>query len=120
MKLFSVTILMALVFCFNPAAFSRDKVEAPALIALDAGGVYATKAYQSNEYHIAKVISIDEKLIALRYYKEDFDPLPQNLSTKALTVFIGKYITSIDDFTRQNPIKIGQEPVVEEELKLYQ
>ena len=90
------------------------------MIALEAGGIYATKAYQSNEYHIAKVISIDEKLVALRYYKEDFDPLPQNLSTKSLTVFIGKYITSIDVFTRQNPIKVGQEAVVEEELKLYQ
>ena len=120
MQLFGATILIAILFCFNLPAFSQDKVAAPAVIALEAGGIYATKAYQSNEYHIAKVISMDEKLVALRYYKEDFDPLPQNLSTKSLTVFIGKYITSIDDFTRQNPIKVGQESVVEEELKLYQ
>ena len=89
-------------------------------ITLEAGGVYATKAPNSDVYSIAKVITIGKSLIALRYYKEDFKQLPQRINTQLLTVFLRMYVTTSDDFTRQKPKKIGQELVSKEELTVYQ
>ena len=87
-------------------------------IELTEGGVYASRN-KEGKFRITKILALDKSAVHVRYYNEQFDEVPDSVSTTNLTFSIGHAPVARDGFLMEERHLIATEQVSDSELEGY-
>ena len=92
--------------------------EQPETMQLTAGGIYASQD-DDGKYTLSKILALDDLTVHARFYKERFDSLPAEISSKDLSFLIGHAPVAREGFLLEHRELVVVEPVSDAELEGY-
>ncbi|MBB6431727.1 hypothetical protein [Algisphaera agarilytica] len=101
----------------NPDAESQDGSADLPPTEIEAGNVYAY-ANENGTYAVSKILAVDEFAVHVRLYEQQFDTLPERVSTRDLKSQIGHAPMDKTGFSETHTL-IAQEAVEDHELEGY-
>ena len=116
----TIGALLFIVGCDSKKSEASDiKYSSEAMLnELKVGGVYVSKN-EKGKFTVTKILVLDEFAVHARFYNEEFDEIPSEISTNDLTFLIGHAPVAREGFLKEDPKLIATEKVSDDELEGY-
>lgn len=85
---------------------------------LKTGGIYASMT-ENGKFSLSKILALDESAVHVRFYYEEFDEVPESISSRNLTFLIGHAPLAREGLLERGQHLITTEDVSDEEFEGY-
>ena len=122
MKIMTTFLLAALCILgcsnHNDGTSESNASDTSTELTLSAGGIYASKN-EAGKYTLTKILALDAETVHARFYNEEFDELPTEVSSGDLTFLLGHAPLARKGFLAEHRDLVTVEDVSESELEGY-